>query len=57
MEFMLVEITQRNNEEVLTASSRQVADKFEKEHRHVLESIDKMKEQLSTAEFSSIHGR
>ena len=45
MELMLlVEITQRNNEEVLTASSRQVADKFEKEHRHVLESIDKMKE-------------
>lgn len=54
MEFMLVEITQRNNEEVLTASSRQVADKFEKEHRHVLESIDKMKEQLSTAEFSAL---
>ena len=51
---MLVEITQRNNEEVLTASSRQVADKFEKEHRHVLESIDKMKEQLSTAEFSAL---
>jgi len=54
MELMLVEITQRNNEEVLTASSRQVADKFEKEHRHVLESIDKMKEQLSTAEFSAL---
>ena len=52
--MLLVEITQRNNEEVLTASSRQVADKFEKEHRHVLESIDKMKEQLSTAEFSAL---
>lgn len=54
MEFMLVEITQRNNEEILTASSRQVAEKFEKEHRHVLESIDKLKDQMITAEFSAL---
>lgn len=51
---MLVEITQRNNEEILTASSRQVAEKFEKEHRNVLQTIDTLKEQLNTAEFSAL---
>ena len=51
---MLVEITQRNNEDVLTASSRQVSEKFEKEHRNVLQSIDILKEQMVTAEFSAL---
>lgn len=51
---MLVEITQRNNEDVLTASSRQVSEKFEKEHRNVLQSIDLLKEQMVTAEFSAL---
>ena len=54
MESMLVEITQRNNEDVLTASSRQVSEKFEKEHRNVLQSIDILKEQMVTAEFSAL---
>lgn len=37
---MLVEITGRQNEEVLTTSSREVSVKFEKEHSKVLRSID-----------------
>lgn len=39
---MLVEITGKKNEEVLTTSSRSVADKFEKEHSKVLRSIDEL---------------
>lgn len=51
---MLVEITGKQNEEVLTTSSRQVAEKFEKEHRNVLQSIDGIKSQMVTAEFSAL---
>lgn len=51
---MLVEITKINKEEVTVVSSIDVSETFEKEHRHVLESIDKLKDQLSTAEFSAL---
>lgn len=36
---MLVKITEQNKEEILTANSRDVAEHFEKDHKHVLESI------------------
>lgn len=48
MEFMLVEITQRNNEDVLTASSRQVAEKFEKEHKNVVRDIEKLVSEIGS---------
>ena len=51
---MLVEIMKINKEEVTAVSSLDVAQTFEKDHRHVLESIDKLKDQLSTAEFSAL---
>ncbi len=37
---MLVNITELNKEEVLTVSSRDIAESFEKEHAKVLRSID-----------------
>lgn len=36
---MLVKIMEQNKEEILTANSRDVAEHFEKDHKHVLESI------------------
>lgn len=54
MEFMLVAITKVNQEEILTASSRDVAEKFEKEHKNVLQSIEALKDQMVTAEFSAL---
>lgn len=36
---MLVKITGKQNEEILTVSSLDVAEDFEKEHKHILESI------------------
>ena len=36
---MLVKIVEQNKEEILTANSRDVAEHFEKDHKHVLESI------------------
>nr|DAV81583.1 MAG TPA: regulatory protein [Caudoviricetes sp.] len=36
---MLVKIMEQNREEILTANSRDVAEHFEKDHKHVLESI------------------
>lgn len=51
---MLVSITEMNKKEILTVSSREVAEDFEKQHKHVLESINNMKEQMSTAEFSAL---
>lgn len=54
IDFMLVNITEMNKEEILTTSSRIVSETFEKEHKHVLEAIDKLKEQLSTVEFSTL---
>jgi Rha family phage regulatory protein len=39
---MLVEITGKQNEEIITTSSRQVAEKFEKEHKNVVRDIEKL---------------
>lgn len=44
---MLVEITGKRNEEMLVTSSRKIAEVFEKEHKHVLEAIDKIKAENS----------
>lgn len=51
---MLVEITQRNNEDVLTASSRQVAEKFEKEHKNVVRNIEKLVTEIGSDLSTSI---
>ena len=48
---MLVEITGKKNEEVLTTTSLEVAKKFEKNHQHILESIDKLTVENSTVEY------
>ena len=48
---MLVKIENFNKEEILTANSRQVAEHFEKQHIHVLESIKR----LETSIENSIH--
>lgn len=39
---MLVNITELNKEEVLTVSSRDIAESFEKEHKNVLQSIENL---------------
>jgi len=39
---------------VLLVSSREVAERFGKEHKHVLESITNIGQQMSTAEFSAL---
>lgn len=41
---MLVKITGKKNEEVLTTTSRQVAEVFNKDHKHVLRDIEKLTE-------------
>lgn len=50
---MLVEIKQWNKEDVLTVSSREVAQDFEKEHKNVLQSIAHLIEQMDSAENSA----
>lgn len=40
MEFMLVEIRGKQNEETLITTSRKVAEVFEKEHYNVLRDIE-----------------
>lgn len=40
MNFMLVEITKVEQEEILTASSREVAEKFKKEHKEIIYAIE-----------------
>ncbi len=47
---MLVEITGKRYEEVLTTTSRKIAEKFEKEHKNVLAIIDKHIEMLKNTE-------
>ena len=42
MNFMLVEITGKRYEEKLITTSLKVAEKFEKNHQHILEAIDKL---------------
>lgn len=43
---MLVEITGKQNEEILTTTSRQVAEVFEKRHDNVLRDIENLKKDL-----------
>jgi len=50
---MLVVITERNKEEILTTTSRIVADVFEKEHKNVLQSIENIIMQMGYAENSA----
>lgn len=50
---MLVMITGKKNEEVLTTTSRKVAEVFEKQHKDVLESIRNIKKQIDSAENSA----
>lgn len=49
---MLVEIKQWNKEDVLTVSSRAVAEDFKKRHGDVLESIEKLQNQMDSTENS-----
>lgn len=51
---MLVEVVRINKEEVTVVTSLDVAETFEKEHRHVLEDIRKIESTISTAEFSAL---
>lgn len=48
---MLVEITGKRNEEKLVTTSLKVAEVFEKEHRHVLETIRNLTADKSAAKF------
>lgn len=50
---MLVEITGKHNEEVLTTTSRRVAEKFDKEHRNVIQGIENIIAQMGVAENSA----
>lgn len=50
---MLVEITGKQNEELLTTSSIKVAEKFEKQHKDVLESIRNLMAENSAANLFS----
>lgn len=51
IEFMLVEIVGKRNEEKLITTSLKVAEIFEKEHRHILESIRNLVAENSAAKF------
>lgn len=51
---MLVEIIGKRYEEQILTTSIKVADKFEKQHKDVLESIRGIRDAMSTAEFSAL---
>lgn len=51
---MLVEIIGKRYEEQILTTSLKVADKFEKQHKDVLESIRSIRDAMSTAEFSAL---
>lgn len=51
---MLVEITGKRYEEQILTTSLKVADKFEKQHKDVLESIRGIRDAMITAEFSAL---
>jgi Rha family phage regulatory protein len=51
-DFMLVKITGKQNEEILTTTSRQVAEVFGKEHRNVLRDIENLE---CSAEFTKLN--
>ena len=48
---MLVEIVGKRNEKKLITTSLKVAEIFEKEHRHILESIRNLVAENSAAKF------
>lgn len=50
---MLVEVKQWNKQDVLTVSSREVAQDFEKRHSDVLESIERLQTQMHSTENSA----
>lgn len=51
---MLVEVMKINQEDVTVVTSLDVAETFEKEHKHVLEDIRRISESISTADFSAL---
>ena len=51
---MLVEIKKVNKDEIAVCTSLDVAETFEKEHKHVLEDIRRIGNNISTAEFSAL---
>lgn len=51
---MLVEVKRVNKEEKTVVSSLDVAETFEKEHKHVLEDVRGISDNLDTAEFSAL---
>lgn len=51
---MLVEVKKIGKEEVVTVTSLDVAETFEKEHKNVMADIRKIGEDISTAEFSAL---
>lgn len=51
---MLVETRKLNKREINVVTSLDVAETFEKEHKHVLEDIRRISESLSTAEMSAL---
>lgn len=51
---MFVEIVKINKQEVSAASSLDVAETFGKDHRHIMEDIRRIKDVISTAEFSAL---
>lgn len=54
IEIMLVEVKRVNKEEKTVVSSLDVAETFEKEHKHVLEDVRRISDNLDTAEFSAL---
>lgn len=51
---MLVETKKLNKREINVCTSLDLAETFEKEHKHVLEDIRRISESLSTAEMSAL---
>ena len=51
---MLVELQKLNKKEVNVVSSLDIAETFEKEHKHVLEDIRRISDSISTAEISAL---
>ena len=51
---MLVELKKINKAEINVVTSLDVAETFEKNHKHVLEDIRRISESVSTAEFSAL---
>lgn len=51
---MLVKIVGKKGEEQLVTTSLKVAEKFGKEHKHVLDSIRTLQANMSTADFSAL---